>query len=398
MSDHHEEELSNTAPDHPNFGLSATQDYVDSRGQPEGRVAGEDSTQGAGYTRGNGLEQGKIQRKEEPKAKLTALEEATECILQQEFPLESKVTIVEAFLTSPLNIADNKSHCTFELINAVIGTVQADQAPPILKAVVHNVDENEYRKLLKENKTSSSASQVGSPDKIALYSACARCRHDPAISTPALTLLSCGNCESAEYCGTRCQLLDWGVHKNVYCVNPDIIPASTLANPHRVPFLKTRITNPFSRLCKGIWLHDRHKHDVYVLLIDSFRLRETDDVLYGGMKNNESIYNGRVSSCPPFRRFLDQAEAKGLMPPWWSDQKRAECLTVGLNQSSENYHDLYTATHDVELLVVYEDAIILMQLRLFAEAVLGRGAAGTDGKLMREKMALAEANARALEK
>ncbi|KAL7793005.1 hypothetical protein V8C37DRAFT_402056 [Trichoderma ceciliae] len=357
------------------------------------------SDQGAGDSQGQD-DQG--QEKQQPEngqnQEPTDLAEATDALYQQEFPLVSSVTVVEALLLSELKITADNALNAFELIDALIDTVQSDQFPPLLKVIRHNVDTNAFRKISKGKKASSSASRDNSPERIVPHSACARCRHNPAISKPALTLLSCNNCKSVEYCSLQCQLADWVAHKSLYCVNPAIIPAGTLAKPHRVPFLRTYITNPFARLCKGIWLHDRHKQDVYALLVDSFRLREADDFLYARMRNSESIYNGRVSSCPAFRRFLDKAEAKGLMPPWWSDQKRVECLTMGLDQRSDNYHDLYATTRDVEILVVYEDAIMVMQLRMFAESVLGRGAARTEGKLMRQKMAVVEENARALMK
>ncbi|PNP51375.1 hypothetical protein THARTR1_08025 [Trichoderma harzianum] len=319
-------------------------------------------------------------------------------LLELESALTPTITVVEALLLSGLNISVKTIIEALQLIEALVDTVSSNQTPPFLKVIKHNVDTNAYAKLAKGKKGSSSGGREDSPEKITPHAACARCQHDPAITEPALTLRSCLNCEAVEYCSVECQLTDWMAHRNLFCINPSVIPLDTLANPHRVPFLKTHITNPFARLAKGIWLHDRHKQDVYALLIDAFRLREADDFTYSGMTNNDSVYSGRVSSCPAFRRFLYQAEAKGLMPPWWSDQKRVECLTKGIDKRQDNYHDLHAMTRDIEIVVVYEDAIMTMQLRMFAESVLGKGAAGSDGRLMLQKMVVAEESARVLSK
>ncbi|OPB47063.1 hypothetical protein A0O28_0071870 [Trichoderma guizhouense] len=312
--------------------------------------------------------------------------------------LTPTITVVEVLLLSELKVSVKDIIGALQLIEALVDQVSSNQTPPFLKVIDHNVDTNAFAKLSKGKKGSNSVGRDDSPEKITPHAACARCRHDPAVNEPALTLRSCLNCEAVEYCSVKCQLTDWMVHRNLFCVNPSAIPPDTLAKPHRVPFLKTHITNPFARLAKGIWLHDRHKQDVYALLIDSFRLREADDFNYGGMTNNDSVYSGRVSSCPAFRRFLYQAEAKGLMPPWWSDQKRVECLTKGIDKRQDNYHDLHAMTRDIEIVVVYEDAIMTMQLRMFAESVLGKGAAGSDGRLMLQKMVVAEEAARVLSK
>lgn len=312
--------------------------------------------------------------------------------------LTPTITVVEALLLSELKVSVKNIIEALRLIEGLVDHVSSNQCPPFLKVIEHNVDTNAYAKLSKGKKGSSSVGRDESPEKITPHAACARCQHDPAVTQPALTLRSCLNCEAVEYCSVECQLTDWMAHRNLFCVNPTAIPLATLAKPHRVPFFKTHITNPFARLAKGIWLHDRHKQDVYALLIDSFRLREADDFNYGGMTNNDSVYSGRVSSCPAFRRFLYQAEAKGLMPPWWSDQKRVECLTKGIDKRQDNYHDLHAMTRDIEIVVVYEDAIMTMQLRMFAESVLGKGAAGSDGRLMLQKMVVAEEAARVLSK
>ncbi|KAL6872909.1 hypothetical protein J3F83DRAFT_772160 [Trichoderma novae-zelandiae] len=306
----------------------------------------------------------------------------------------SHVTVVEALLLSQLEISVSDRFQMLSIVEHLVATVAADQYAPTLEEIQHNVDTCAFVKLSKSKKASGADGVDDSLEQIPPHAACAHCQHDPAVNEPALTLSSCDNCKAVQYCGIKCQLQDWKAHKNIYCVNPTNIPVDVLGKPHKAHFLRTTIVNPFARLSKGIWLHDRHKQDVYVLLIDSFRLREYDDYTFGGTSNPDSVYSGRPSSCPAFRRFVYQAEAKGLMPPWWSDQKRVECLAKGVDRSDDNWHDLHAMARDVEVVVVYEAAIMAMQLRMFAETVLGTGAAGTDGRLMLQHMVVIEEAAR----
>jgi splicing suppressor protein 51 len=300
---------------------------------------------------------------------LIDLDEATN-ITPRRIPLvSSDTTVAQAFFVSGLKYTSYDAIATYDNIAYLIESLQSDPPSPHLTILTHNVDTNEFRKWLKTKPAAYSAFEVDSPEEIAPYSACARCQHNPINNSLGLTLLTCEKCKSVEYCSLSCQDADWSAHQIMYCVNPGRIPLEQLAEPHLPSFLKTCLPNPFARLSKGLWLHDRHKVDVYALLIDSFRLRESDDYWYAGLKKKESTYNGKENSGSPFRLFLDLAETRGLMPPWWSRKKRVECLDMGLDQSSDNFHDLCAMTRDIEILVIYESAIMLMQLRMFAESV-----------------------------
>ncbi|KAL7809762.1 hypothetical protein V8C26DRAFT_438270 [Trichoderma gracile] len=314
---------------------------------------------------------------------------------QEEVEAEQQLTVAEALLLSELQISACNRLQMLSIIEHLVQSLAAiEQEAPLLQEVEHNVDTYAFVKLRNAKKASDTDDEDDSPEKITPHAACVRCQHDPAVNEPALTLLTCENCKAVQYCSIICQQRDWKAHRNIFCVNPINIPVDILARPHKAPFLMATIANPFARLSQGAWLHDRHKQDVYVLLIDSFRLREYDDWTYGGTSNADSVYSGRPSSCPAFRRFLDQAEAKGLMPPWWTDHARVECLTKGADRSADNWHDLHAMAQDVEVVVVYEAAIMAMQLRMFAETVLGSGPAGTDGRLLLQHMVVIEEAAR----
>ncbi|KAK1241250.1 hypothetical protein MKX08_001224 [Trichoderma sp. CBMAI-0020] len=322
--------------------------------------------------------------------KLIDLDEAMNILQRQQYLVPSNTTVTEAFFTSGLEYTSNDALTSYDNIAYLIDSLQPDLPSPLLTVLTHEVDIQAYRRSLEPKKLSYPLFEDDPIETIAPHTACARCQHNPVNNSQGLTLLTCENCLSVQYCSIGCQDADWGVHQVMYCVKPSSIPIDQLLEPHIPSFLRTSLPNPFARLSKGLWLHDRHKIDVYALLIDSFRLREADDYWYAGLKKKESAFSGKESSVSPFRVYLNLAETKGLMPPWWSQKKRVECLDMGLDSSSDNFHDLRAMTRDIEVLVIYESAIMLMQLRMFAESVLGTGPARTNGQLMLQKMVMEE--------
>lgn len=329
---------------------------------------------------------------------LIDLDEATKITPRQKYFVPSKTTVTQAFFMSGIKYTSNDAITTYDNIAHLIDSLQPDLPSPLLTILTHEVDIHAYRRSLEPKKLSYPLFEDDAIETIAPHTACARCQHNPVNNSQGLTLLTCENCLSVQYCSLGCQDADWSAHQIMYCMKPSSIPIEQLVEPHFPSFLRTSLPNPFARLSKGLWLHDRHKIDVYALLIDSFRLREADDYWYAGLKKKESAFNGKESSVGPFRVFLNLAETKGLMPPWWSNKKRVECLGMGLDQSSDNFHDLCAMTRDIEVLVIYESAIMLMQLRMFAESVLGTGPARTNGQLMLQKMVVEEEAARAAAK
>ncbi|KAM0487112.1 hypothetical protein ACHAPX_000380 [Trichoderma viride] len=330
---------------------------------------------------------------------LIDLDEATNLTLRRKFPLVPwDATVMEAFFLSELDYTSDDPQTVYDNIANLVDSLHPELPSPFLTILHHDVDVHAYKRSLEPKKLSFPLFEDDSVEAIAPHNACAQCQYSPVNNSQGLTLLTCENCLSVEYCSIGCQDADWSAHQVIYCVNPRSIPYEQLAEPHVPSFLRTSLPNPFARLTKGLWLHDRHKIDVYALLIDSFRLREADDYWYAGLMKKESLFSGKESSVSPFRAFLSRAETKGLMPPWWSHKKRVECLDMGLDSSSDNFHDLCDTTRDVEILAIYESAIMLMQLRMFAESVLGTGPARSNGQLMLQKMVVLEEAVRVSEK
>lgn len=81
--------------------------------------------------------------------------------------------------------------------------------------------------------------------------------------------------------------------------------------------LEKHISDPFTRIDKGTFLHDRPEKDVYKLLVDALRMSEQDWFKLGGKRIPNSVYDGKKSSIATFRTFVDGVERhRGYMPSW----------------------------------------------------------------------------------
>ncbi|KAF2868841.1 hypothetical protein BDV95DRAFT_642775 [Massariosphaeria phaeospora] len=142
----------------------------------------------------------------------------------------------------------------------------------------------------------------------------------------------------------------------------------------RAANLRSHISKPFTALDNNTWLHDRAEGDVFKLLIDG-----TD---------SDSVYGGNSDSLPGFRRFIRLVSSRaGLLPPWWSSDKQAECEAFGMGN---NWSSLKKMTTKEQIQAHYGEDKMPMQMRMFAEAVYHRGPGGQDGTAMRKMMAKME--------
>lgn len=233
---------------------------------------------------------------------------------------------------------------------------------------------------------------------------CVNCKKSP----PEVTLKKCAKCSETQYCSRDCQKTDWKSHKKI-CGKQNItsgqsggpgsarfdhsdsaFSASTSLSPPQG--LDAPIAKPFTHLDNGTWLHGRPEADVYRLLIDAYRMRIEDDYTMDGDVALDSIYGGAEDCTVGFRRFLTRIEKKkrALLPDWWSDAKKAECIAFGRRGGTENWSDLACPVEKADITEHYRDARFAMQLRMFAEAVYGRGPGGSDGTMMRKSMAALE--------
>ncbi|KAK1244312.1 hypothetical protein MKX07_003111 [Trichoderma sp. CBMAI-0711] len=176
-------------------------------------------------------------------------------------------------------------------------------------------------------------------------------------TAPEITLKKCAKCQSTPYCSRDCQKADWKNHRKV-CGK---------AQETQAPKSK-----PFTRLGNKVWLHDRPESETYELLIDAYRLRVWDDNNAGKSVNQSS---------EGFQRFLDTVQTRpGLLPPWWTQEKRDVCEALG--RDSSHWCNLSSPVTKSSIIQRYGDDKFPMQLRMFAEQVLGSGPGGQSGKAM----------------
>ncbi|KAL1969635.1 hypothetical protein VTN77DRAFT_8188 [Rasamsonia byssochlamydoides] len=125
--------------------------------------------------------------------------------------------------------------------------------------------------------------------------------------------------------------------------------------------LSVGVDKPSHRLDARTWLHDRPEEDVYKLLVDTYRLRMEDN----------------------YKR-------PGLLPPWLSPEKAAECVAFGMNQKDGGWSDLSRAIEKSNVIEHYGNPTMPMQLRMFGEQVYGRGPGEHDGTQMRKTLMMVE--------
>ncbi|EOD46093.1 putative mynd domain protein [Neofusicoccum parvum UCRNP2] len=143
--------------------------------------------------------------------------------------------------------------------------------------------------------------------------------------------------------------------------------------------LISHIHDPFTCLDADTWLHDRPECDVYTLLIDAFRLRMADEHNFKHRSHDGSIYAGDPDSLTAFKQFLHQVkQISGLLPPWWSEEKRGECIVLGMNGEGESWRLLAKRTDEKDIAERYEDKRMPLQMRVFAKHVCGPGAANIE--------------------
>ena len=132
---------------------------------------------------------------------------------------------------------------------------------------------------------------------------------------------------------------------------------------------------------------------MYKLLIDCFRFRQEDEYLNGDA-DEYSIYGGHANSKRPFIRFLKKAEdAEGVLPSWWSPEKRNACIVLGMKRSTDSVPPLACCVEKSDIQEEYGQFDMPMQLRMLADQIYGHNPYGHDGsRMMQMQMAVESGN------
>jgi splicing suppressor protein 51 len=210
-----------------------------------------------------------------------------------------------------------------------------------------------------------------------------KCANCPTTTNPK----RCAKCQNEFYCSHSCQKIHWKQHKkscsNTGAAPKPTPPSSTHNFTGKTKNLSTVIDKPFHKLHAGTWLHDRCETDVFKLLIDTFRLRCTDDYIFDGKISNSTVQAGEQHSKSAFEaslRFVTETKP-AFLPPWWSTDKAEEYIAYGMN--TNNRSNLYSAVTKQDLVEHYGHKDMPMQMRMLYEKITGRGPMGhkCDGML-----------------
>ena len=200
----------------------------------------------------------------------------------------------------------------------------------------------------------------------------------------------CPRCKVLWYCNRDCLRDHWKEHKkdcaqNVKSVSSaymerDKDPGPVIEEHQRpcisrsvlkyAPGLDGNVTCPWTRLAAKSFFTGRSERDVFRILFDAVRVRAWDDTTMMKWAGNDlSMMSPKRASDRMVERFVDKAEKDGLLPKWWNQETREECIRFG--HTEENWKNEERPPKPHQLVERYGTPDIILQLQVFAEQVYG---------------------------
>lgn len=136
----------------------------------------------------------------------------------------------------------------------------------------------------------------------------------------------------------------------------------------------------WQKLVEGTFLHGIDEEDVYGSLIDSYRLRITDELDFAGVRKDVDAETRVFIGVSGLRGYLDRVEGKDggrWMPGWWDRECREKC--EGLAGEAGSWYSLDRALKKQDIIDKYGDPLRSMALWIFDEFVEGWSMCGQDG-------------------
>jgi len=116
------------------------------------------------------------------------------------------------------------------------------------------------------------------------------------------------------------------------------------------------------RAMRGQWLHGLPRDSVYLVVIDSFRLREQDSI------TKDETEPGNTPD--KFQKYLDLLESRnGMAPAWWDRASRSTCVARAMQKKSQP--NIHSTLSQKDILDFYRDPVMPTKLRALAAKVYG---------------------------